>query len=153
MQLSEHFTLEEFIRSDTAKQLGNDNKPTPEHIENLKVTAAGFEKGRALLGGKPIKITSCYRNPVVNKAVGGTATSAHPMGFAGDFRHGSLTPLECARKVRDSDLMFDQCIRETNRNVVHLSFDPRTGKGGPRRQVGEQKKGPGTPIVWKLPGG
>jgi len=146
MQLSEHFTLEEFIRSDTAKKLKNDNKPTPEHLEHLKVTAAGFEKVRALLGEQALKITSGYRNPVVNKAVGGTPTSAHPMGYAGDFRHPTLTPLECARKLRDSGLEFDQLILETSRNIVHISFDPKS-----RRMVGEQKKGPNTPIVWKLP--
>ena len=146
MQLSDHFSLEEFIRSDTAKKLGNDNQPTAKHLANLKITAAGFEKVRALLGSHPLKIMSGYRNPVVNKAVGGTPTSAHPLGFAGDFRHPNLTPLECARKIRDSDLMFDQLILETGRNVVHLSFEPRD-----RRMVGEQKGGPNTPIVWKLP--
>jgi putative chitinase len=144
-QLSEHFTLAEFIRSDKARQLGNDNMPTPAHLANLKRTAAGFEKVRALLGG-PIKITSGYRNPAVNRAVGGTATSAHPMGLAGDFTHSSLTPLQCARKIRDSDLQFDQLILETGRGVCHVSFDPRG-----RRMVGEQRGGPNTPINWKLP--
>ena len=146
MQLSEHFTLEEFIRSDSAKKLGNENMPTPEHLENLKKTAAGFEKIRAILGGEAIKITSGYRNPVVNKSVGGTPTSAHPQGFAGDFRHASLTPLECARRLRDSDLQFDQLILETSRNIVHVGFGP-----GSRRMVGEQKGAAGTAIVWKLP--
>lgn len=145
-QLSEHFTLAEFCRSETATKLGIDNKPTAKHLENLKRTAAGFEKVRALLGG-PIRITSGYRNPQVNKAVKGTATSAHPMGLAGDFRHDKLTPLQCARKIRDSDIEFDQLILETSRNVVHLSFDPRN-----RRQVGEQKGAAGTAIKWKLPG-
>jgi hypothetical protein len=144
-QLSEHFTLEEFIRSDAAKKLKDDNKPTAEHLKNLKHTAAGFEQVRALLGG-PIHITSGYRNPAVNKAVKGTPTSAHPMGFAGDFRHGTLTPLECARRLRDSDIKFDQVILETSRGVVHISFDPRY-----RQMVGEQKGAAGTDIVWKLP--
>jgi putative chitinase len=146
MQLSEHFSLAEFIRSETAARLGNDNKPTPKHLENLKITAAGFEKVRALLGGGSLRITSGYRNPVVNKSVGGTPTSAHPQGFAGDFRHASLTPLECARRIRDSDLEFDQLILETSRNVVHLAFGPDK-----RRMVGEQKGAAGTRIVWKLP--
>jgi putative chitinase len=146
MQLSEHFSLEEFIRSDKAKQLGDDNKPTAKHLENLKLTAAGFEKVRAILGGEAIQIMSGYRNPVVNKAVGGTPTSAHPQGFAGDFRHASLSPLECARRLRDSDLKFDQLILETSRNVVHIGFGP-----GSRRMVGEQRAGPGTKIVWALP--
>jgi len=57
-----------------------------------------------------------------------------------------LTPLECARKLRDSGLEFDQLILETSRKIVHISFDPKS-----RLMVGEQKKGPNTPIVWKLP--
>ena len=150
-QLTEHFSLDEFCASETATKHKIANTPTSEHLKNLKKTAEGFEKIRSLLGG-PIRITSGYRNPQVNAKVGGTPTSAHPMGWAGDFRHGTLSPLECARKIRDSDIMFDQCILETGRGVVHVSFDPRPAKGGPRRQVGEQKGGPGTPIEWKLPG-
>ena len=145
VQLSAHFSLEEFCRSETAKKLGNDNKPTAKHLANLKKTAAGFEKVRALLGG-PIRITSGYRNPAVNKAVGGTPTSAHPQGHAGDFTHPALSPLECARRIRDSDIMFDQLILESGRGVVHIGFGP-----GSRRMVGEQKLGPGTKIDWTLP--
>jgi zinc D-Ala-D-Ala carboxypeptidase len=146
MKLSEHFTLEEFLRSDKADELGNDNQPTAKHLEHLRITAAGFERVRAILGDQPLKIMSGYRNPAVNKAVGGTPTSAHPMGYAGDFRHPALTPLQCARKLRDSSLMFDQLILETSRDIVHISFDPKN-----RRMVGEQRLGPNTPIVWKLP--
>ena len=146
MQLSEHFSLAEFTRSDAAERIGSDNQPTAKHLANLKRTAAGFEKVRALLGDTPLRITSGYRNPEVNEAVGGTATSAHPQGFAGDFRHGALTPLECARKIRDSDIKFDQLILETSRGVVHIGFGP-----GSRRMVGEQKGAAGTKIVWKLP--
>jgi len=147
MQLSEHFSLAEFTRSETATKHGLDNKPTAAHLANLKKTAAGFEKIRAILGNEPIKITSGYRNPAVNAKVGGTPTSAHPQGFAGDFTHPKLSPLECARRIRDSDLMFDQLILETGRGVVHIGFGPKS-----RRQVGEQKGGPGTKIVFKLPG-
>lgn len=147
MQLSEHFSLQEFTRSGDATKFGIDNSPTTAHLENLKATAAFFEKVRALLGGEPIRITSGYRSPKLNDKVGGTKTSAHPQGLAGDFQHPSLTPLECARRIRDSDLHFDQVILETSRGVVHIGIGPAK-----RRQVGEQKGGPKTPIKWKLPG-
>ena len=147
MQLSEHFTLEEFTRSSDATKFGIDNAPTAAHLENLKKTAAFFEKVRALLGGEPIRITSGYRSPALNDKVGGTETSAHPQGLAGDFRHPSLTPLECARRIRASNLQFDQVILETSRGVVHIGIGP-----GSRRKTGEQRDGPKTPIVWKLPG-
>lgn len=147
MQLSEHFTLEEFTRSSEATKRGIDNKPTAAHLENLKKTAAGFEEVRAILGKQPIQITSGYRNPALNKAVKGTPTSAHPQGFAGDFRHPTLSPLECARRLRDSELKYDQVILETSRGVVHIGFGP-----GSRRMTGEQKGAAGTHIDWKLPG-
>ena len=35
MKISKYFSLEEFTRSDTARRLGIDNTPTPEHIKNL----------------------------------------------------------------------------------------------------------------------
>jgi len=79
MQLSEHFSLEEFIRSDTAKRLEKRQQADAAASGTFEATAAGFEKVRALLGGQALKITSGYRNPAVNKAVGGTPTSAHPM--------------------------------------------------------------------------
>jgi len=150
MQLSQHFSLKEFTVSDTAEALGDANMPTPQHLENLKRTAAGFEQARAILGNRVIVITSGYRNPRVNKAVKGTPTSAHPLGFAGDFRVAELTPLMCARRLaeamRDGQLKFDQLILETSRAIVHLSFDPRN-----RCQVKTQAAGAGTLIVKGLP--
>jgi len=145
MQLSPHFTLAEFTASDTARRIGNDNRPTASHLENLRHTAAQLERIRAIVGG-PIVLTSGYRNPVVNRAVGGTPTSAHPMGFAADIRRPGLTPAELARRIRDSVVRFDQLILETGRKVVHVSFDPRC-----RMMAGEQRGGPGSRIVWRLP--
>ncbi len=39
MQLSEHLALAEVTKSGTAKRLGIDNNPTPEHLANLKLVA------------------------------------------------------------------------------------------------------------------
>ena len=141
MQLSPHFHLDEFTRSSTAQSLGDPNRPTRAHLANLQRLAAGMEKVRAICGGRPIRITSGYRNPRVNRAVGGVPTSAHAKGDAADFEVEGLSPMAAARLVRDSDLVFDQLILETGRGVVHISFDPRE-----RRQVLTQKGGPGTPV-------
>ena len=150
MQLSPNFTLAEFIVSETADALGDDNMPTPRHLENLRHTAAGFEVARRILGDRVIVITSGYRNPRVNKAVKGTPTSAHPLGFAGDFRVAELTPVACARRLEAAmhagQIRFDQLILETSRAIVHLSFDPRN-----RCQVKTQAAGAGTLIVNGLP--
>jgi putative chitinase len=151
-KLSEHFTLGEFIVSSTAEQLGNDNMPTPAHLENLKRTAAGMEKVRSILGDCAVVITSGYRNPVVNKAVGGVPNSAHALGHAADFRAAGFSALGAARKIRDAhargEIEFDQLILETSRRIVHISFDPQGGtkKKGMRGEVLTQKLGAGTPV-------
>lgn len=142
-QLSVHFSLSELTRSDAAERLGDANQPTPAHLANLRKTAQGMEGVRALFG-LPITVTSGYRNPRVNRSVGGVATSAHALGFAVDFHVQGLTDLSAAQSIRDSDLTFDQLILEKSR-CIHLSFDPRA-----RRQVLRQPGGPGTPVFQGL---
>jgi zinc D-Ala-D-Ala carboxypeptidase len=93
-----------------------------------------------VLFDKPIEITSGYRNPKVNKAVGGVPNSAHALGHAADFHVHGLTDLEVAKKIRDSKLKFDQLIFEKNR-CVHFSVDPQM-----RRQVLRQPGGPGAKV-------
>ena len=146
-KLTEHFYLDEFLVSDTADNLGIPNTPTAGHLANIETyLAPGLEKARAVLDGRAIVITSAYRNPKINRIVGGTPTSAHPKGYAADIRVSGLTHFAVARALAASNLKFDQLILEISRNIVHLSFDPRL-----RRQVKTQAKGPGTPIVGGLP--
>lgn len=142
-RLTDHFTLEELTVTNT----GIDNTPTAIHRAQLEITAMQMEKVRSALGNRPIKVTSGYRNPKVNKAVGGVPTSAHAKAYAVDFHVPGLTldQIMAAISHKFSGVLFDQLIKETSRNVVHISFDPRL-----RRQVLEQAKGPGTPVVpWK----
>jgi putative chitinase len=139
MRLTEHFLLEEFTLSSTALALGIPNDPTPEHLEHLKHLAECMETVRALFD-KPIEITSGYRNPQINAAVGGVPNSAHALGHAADFHVHGLIDLDAAKRIRDSALKFDQLIFEKNR-CVHISFDPQL-----RQQVLRQPGGPGSPV-------
>lgn len=139
MQLTPHFTLEEFTLSSTALAHGIDNTPLPVHLEHLKILAERMEEVRALFN-QVIEITSGYRNPQVNALVGGVPNSAHALGFAADFHVHGFTDLEAAKRIRDSALKFDQLILEKNR-CVHLSVDPQA-----RRQVLRQPGGPGSPV-------
>ena len=143
MQLTPHFSLEEFTLSSTALALGIENTPTPAHLENLRKLAEHMEDVRALFD-KVIEITSGYRNPQVNAAVGGVPNSAHALGLAADFHVHGLKDLEAAKRIRDSGLQFDQLIFEKNR-CVHLSIDPRL-----RRQVLRQPGGPGSRVFGGL---
>lgn len=139
MLLTEHFSLEEFTNSSTAMSMGDPNTPTPEHMKNLQNLAECMEKVRALFN-KRIEITSGYRNPAVNAAVGGVPTSAHALGHAADFHVDGSTDLAAAKVIRDSGQKFDQLIYEENR-CVHISFDPRL-----RQQVKRQPGGPGSTV-------
>ncbi len=84
MQLTPHFTLLELTRSATADRLRVDNTPTPKALDNLKRTAQMLEGVRSVLG-VPVIVTSGYRGPVVNRAVGGATSSDHLQGQAADI--------------------------------------------------------------------
>lgn len=125
MQLTEHFTLEEFTHSDIAVRKGMDNTPDPDTLEVLKQTAAKLEDIRSLLG-VPIHINSGFRSLKVNSAVGGSVSSQHCKGEAVDFIAPQFgTPQEICRAILDSTIEFDQLIHEGA--WVHISFsdDPR----------------------------
>jgi hypothetical protein len=120
--LSPHFTLDEMIVSQTAERLGLDNYPGPDELAALTRTALGLEAVRVRLGGTPIFISSGYRSPAVNSAVGGSSNSQHQRGEAADFtaqRFG--TPRAVVDALADSDVPYDQLILEFGR-WVHISF-------------------------------
>lgn len=123
--LSPHFSLEEFIQSQTAARRRIDNTPPQEVVDVLRgTTAPGMEKVREILGGLPIHVSSGFRCERLNKAIGGAAQSAHIKGYGCDFncfRFGA--PLEICRKLALSGLPFDQLIEEGT--WTHISFDPR----------------------------
>ena len=122
-QLSPHFSLEEFTHSQTACRLCMDNTPSDAVLAELAHTAIGMEGVRAILG-VPITISSGYRSPQVNRAVGGVPNSQHTLGEAVDFIAPSFgTPLQIVRKIKSSGLHFDQLIQEGD--WVHISFGPQ----------------------------
>lgn len=85
MQLSKHFSLEEFIHSNTALKLGINNTLPEDLIDNAHRTAELFEIVRTILD-RPCRINSGYRNPELNSLVGGSKTSNHMKACACDIR-------------------------------------------------------------------
>jgi zinc D-Ala-D-Ala carboxypeptidase len=131
MKISEHFTLEEFVFSESATRLGLDNTPDKLAIANIVRMAAFMERIRTLLGDHPIAVHSGYRSPQVDSAVGGVITSAHCHGLACDFISPLFgTPGETALAILRSDLPYDQLILEYG--WVHVSL-PQDG-GVARRE-------------------
>jgi hypothetical protein len=122
MQLSTHFSLAEFTHSQTAARLGIDNKAPAQLMPALQRTAEGLERVRDLLGGKPIIVSSGYRSPSLNKAIGSKPTSQHTTGQAVDFTCPAFgAPREIVAALVGSGIQYDQCLLEFSA-WVHLSF-------------------------------
>ncbi len=129
-RLSEHFTLEELSKSQTAERQGIDNLPRlPEDaliVENLtRVCARILEPVRAHYG-IPFSPSSGYRSLALNRAIGSRDTSQHVKGEAVDFEVPGIANPDLAAWI-DDNLDYDQLILEfyrpgqPNSGWVHCS--------------------------------
>ena len=85
MRLSNHFSLHELTFTRTGEKRGLSNEPGSAQLVNLRRLAGTLEDIRRLLGGCAVIVTSGYRSPEVNAAVGGVPTSDHVKGCAADI--------------------------------------------------------------------
>jgi zinc D-Ala-D-Ala carboxypeptidase len=129
MNLTPHFTLEEFTRSDTALRLGIDNSLPPQLVNKALETAHLMERVRAFLCDQarkevPIEVTSGYRCAALNVAVGGAAQSDHLRMMAVDFRAPTFgTPQQICQAMAPAvyGLQIGQLILEYG-SWVHVSL-------------------------------
>lgn len=127
MNLSKHFTLAEMTRSQAAARLRINNAPGPKEIAALKLVCEKVLEPVRVHFGKPIIISSGYRAPAVNKAIGGAATSQHCKGEAVDWEIPGLSNYEVAEWVH-RHLNYDQLILEhytpgqPNSGWIHTSY-------------------------------
>ena len=132
MQLSAHFNLAEFTRSESAKRHGVSNEPTAEHLANIKTLCEKvLEPIRMKFG--PINISSGYRSKVLNHYIGGSLKSQHCEGKAADIDMdgmGSVTNKQIFDYIKN-ELEFDQLINEFNYGWVHVSYNA----GNNRKQI------------------
>lgn len=119
-QLSMYFKLAEATKSSTAQQRGIKNDPSLDHWPAIVRTAMKMDEVRELLKG-PVIVNSWYRNPEVNRLVGGVPTSQHAKGEAVDFVCPSFgTPYDICKRIEASGIEYDQLILEPT--WVHISF-------------------------------
>lgn len=127
MRLTTNFSLRELTRSRFADRNKIKNNPSQTVIDRLREVAETLEEIRATVG-RPLMVTSGYRSPAVNRAVGGTPSSAHVAGWAVDYYCSVLSVDELAAATAATlpkgALRFDQIIVEGARHVLHLSIAP-----------------------------
>lgn len=129
MKLSEYFTLEEMIASQTATRKNIPNEPSPAEVENLKVLTRKLDEVRRLLG-RPVVIDSGFRCRELNTAVGSNDRSTHLVGLAADLRcPGFGKTMDVFEKIRNSGVHFDQLIAEfpmtKSGGWVHFGLGPK----------------------------
>jgi hypothetical protein len=126
MNLSKNFTVAELSKSEAAIRQGLDNTPSMIVIDNLQALVDNIlQPLREKFG--PVIVTSGYRSPDVNKAIGGSATSDHCKGFAADFEVLGMDNRQLALYIKDN-MKFTQLILEFYTGVpdsgwVHVSFN------------------------------
>jgi uncharacterized protein YcbK (DUF882 family) len=134
MNLSEHFTLDEFLHSEAANKHGIRMLPPQQAVANLRLLVAHVMQPLRYAIGR-IQITSGWRPPEVNRLVGGAPRSDHVQGRACDFRPLDVDYIE-AGKVLET-MTFDQLIYYHAEHRLHVGY--RHGKN--RQQVLHKQQG------------
>ena len=142
MNLTPHFSLAEFVRSATAHAKGIDNSLNPTAkadqavIRNLKTLSENILEPLRNHACQPIVISSGYRCPALNNAVGGSKTSQHLTGEACDIHIPSIIQGKQWMEWIMDNTTFDQLIWERTRSGtrwIHVSCKPDPTKN--RHQV------------------
>ena len=138
MKLSKNFALSEITHSNTAKRLGINNEPTEIHLQNMQHLVDNLlQPLRDDVG--PIRISSGYRNPSLNRAIGGSSSSQHCKGQALDIQFwqmGEMNNKVLYDWILKSGLEFDQMINEFDFAWIHISLKAEDN----RKQVLEAYK-------------
>lgn len=137
-----NFTMNEMVRSATAQKLGIDNNPpagvrvhlteTITLLENIR-NEWGKYCERHKLGTPALTVSSGYRAPALNKAVGGVKNSSHVLGYAADLvpANGKQDDFErfMATVFSKMGYAYDQIIVERSKNArwVHVGYKKADG--------------------------
>lgn len=128
MKLTEHFSFEELIQSETAKQRGIYNVPDAEQAACIALLAVEVLEPARQKYGHPIEVTSGYRSERLNKVIGGKQNSQHLRGQAADL---VCDDLEALYDIIHELGVYDQLLLESNGKSkwIHVSFNPDGNRG------------------------
>lgn len=127
--------MSEFLKSETAMTLGIENFPTWEEVERMKKFANEVLDVIRSHWGQPLLLSSGYRVPSLNTAVGGSPTSDHQNGLAVDIK----LPTWSKRKLSElyhliydmteqGTIEIDQIIYYRNKKIIHIGIGERLRK-------------------------
>lgn len=130
MKLSNNFTLQELVSSATGTKYGIKNTPNAEQLQNLKNLAVNILQPIRDAWGAPIKVSSGFRCPALNKKVKGAANSDHIFGAAADIHTVADTIAEnkklwdvIIKLKNEGKIKCRQIINEYNYNWIHVSIN------------------------------
>ena len=137
--MATYFTLKEFIKSDTATKRGIDNTPDFEQVEHLRELVKKILDPMREAWGGPLTVTSGFRCPALNRAVGGVSNSAHLSAYAADIRPSDKRRtakliLWAVCWLQENGIAYDQCIDEQVGGERWLHIAVRDNNGRQRRQ-------------------
>ena len=122
MKLSENFSLQELLKSQTAERKGILNKPdNPAHITNLQTLCEKVLQPVRDHYGLPVVINSGFRCKKLNKAIGSSSKSQHTRGEAADIEVPGVSNKQLAEYIKDNlpfnriQILIDQII---NRHTI-----------------------------------
>lgn len=123
----EFFSWAELMVSRKAAALELDNTPPEDAQHRLVDLVANVLDPLRFALKRPIRVTSGYRSPAVNEAVGGAKTSMHKGGEAADIKVKGMTAEELAEMVVELGLPFDKFVwyAPERGGHLHISFTKR----------------------------
>ena len=124
MKIGKHFTVAELTHSQAAARKGLKNDPDAAALESLHLLVRNVLDPLRESLARPITVSSGYRSPLVNRAVGGASSSQHVLGQAADIVVPGMHVTEVVACIRALGLPVDQCLEEFG-SWVHVSYSPR----------------------------
>lgn len=144
--MGKYFSINELTYSTTSDKLGINNTPTSTEVKTnlleLISVLDGIREGWTVLceknkwGTASVIVNSGYRCDALNKAIGGSKTSAHSIGAAADIEPKNQRNKEfyeyCKEYLFKNNIPFDQLINEKPvkgiPSWIHIGLKNRNGE-------------------------